>query len=140
MSDGSRGNTFHLQILEADQPFYEGECESLVFPSFDGYEGIQANHCNMFCAVFTGELSFKDEKGEWLKAAVSDGMIKVEENEVLILVDSAEWPEEIDISRAQMAMEAAQEAILQKKSARDFQSAQARMARAMNRLKIKDVI
>lgn len=134
------GNTFHLQILEADRPFYEGECESLIFPSHDGYEGIQAHHCNMFCAVFTGELSFKDAEGEWQKAAVSDGMIKAEDNEVLILVDSAEWPDEIDIHRAQLEMEAAQEEILQKKSARDFQSAQARMARAMNRLKIKDVI
>ena len=133
-------NTFHLQILEADRPFYEGACESLIFPGSNGYVGIQANHCNSFSAIHTGELSFKDEKGEWKKAAVSDGMIKVEDNEVLILVDSAEWPEEIDIMRARRELANAQEAILQKKSMRDFQSAQARMARAMNRLKIKDVI
>ena len=134
------GASFHLQILEADRPFYDGECASLVFPSFDGYEGIQANHSNMFCAVLTGELSFKDENGQWRKAAVSDGMIKVEDNEVLILVDSAEWPEEIDILRAQREIAEAKEALLQKKSIQDFKTAQARMARAMNRLKIKDVI
>ena len=83
---------------------------------------------------------FKDENGQWRKAAVSDGMIKVEDNEVLILVDSAEWPEEIDILRAQREIAEAKEAILQKKSIQDFKTAQARMARAMNRLKIKDVI
>ena len=70
-------------------------------------------------------------------AAVSSGMMKVEKNDVLILVDSVERPEEIDEARAQREADEAREAMLQKKSRQEYQLAQATLARAMNRLRVK---
>ena len=71
-------------------------------------------------------------------AAVSAGMVKVENNEVLVLVDSAERPEEIDAARAKREADEAREAILQRKSIQEYQLAQATLARALNRLRVKD--
>ena len=70
-------------------------------------------------------------------AAVSGGIAKVENGEVLILVDTAERPEEIDIMRARRNADAAKEALLQKRSIQEYRSAQAALARAISRLRVK---
>ena len=56
---------------------------------------------------------------------------------MLVLVDSAERPEEIDEARARREADQAREALLQKKSRQEHQVAQAALARALNRLRVK---
>ncbi len=56
---------------------------------------------------------------------------------MLVLVDSAERPEEIDANRAQRAAAEAKEAMLQKKTVQEYKMAQAHLARAINRLRVK---
>lgn len=129
--------TFKVSILAADRPFYEGECESLIIPTLDGQYGVLAHHRNMIAAIIPGTLCYKLPGEPELTAAVSEGMIKVEDNEVLVLVDSAEKPEEIDAIRAKREADAAKEAILQKKSIQEYHAAQAQLARAVSRLKVK---
>ena len=65
-------------------------------------------------------------------------MIKIEDNDVLVLVDAAERPEDIDALRAQRAADEAREQLLQKKSREEYKLAQATLARALNRLRAKD--
>ena len=127
--------TFQMHLLEADKVFFEGECESLVVPTTVGQYGILAGHSNMISAVVPGVLSYRAPGKEWRTAAVSEGMVKVEGNDVLVLVDSAEYPEEIDAKRAQRAADEAKEAILQKRSVREYRTAQANLA--INRLRVK---
>lgn len=133
-------NTFSLKVLAAEKPFYEGECVSLVIPTDDGQYGIQAKHNNMIASIVPGVLKVVKAGGEERIAAVSEGIVKVENNHVLILVDTIELPEEIDENRAKRAAERAKEAILQKKSIQDYYAAQAKMARAIGRLKVKKYV
>lgn len=129
--------TFPLVVLAAEKPFYEGDCLSLVYPTPQGLRGIQARHCNMIAAIAPGVLKITAPDGTKTVAAVSNGLIKVENDHVLLLVDTAERPEEIDENRARRSAEEAKEAILQKKSIQEYHDAQAKMARAINRLKVK---
>lgn len=129
---------FKLQILSADCVFYEGPCESLVIPTLDGQRGIWANHSNYIEAVAPGELKFTIPGEEPRFAFVSEGMIKVEDNEVLVLVDSAERPEDIDANRARREEALAKEALLQKASYREYKETQANLKRSMIRLKVKN--
>lgn len=131
-------NTFALNVLAAEKPFFDGECISLVIPTSDGQYGIQAKHNNMIAAIVPGELKITTPDGNVIIAAVSEGLVKVENNQVLILVDTLELPEEIDENRAKRSAEQAKEAILQKKSIQDYISAQAKMARAIGRLRVKN--
>ena len=130
-------NVFMLHILAAERNFYEGECESLIVPITDGQYGIQANHKNMVAAIVPGILEFSKPKGERVTAAVSQGILIVADNDVRLLVDTIETPDEIDENRARAAADAAKEAILQKKSIQEYKTAQMRIAREMNRLKLK---
>ncbi|MDO4813121.1 MAG: ATP synthase F1 subunit epsilon [Eubacteriales bacterium] len=130
-------NCFHLKILAAERVFFDGACRSLVVPTLDGLYGIQAQHENVVIAVVPGTLSLRSAEGEEIVAAVSGGVLKMENNEALLLVDTAERPEEIDLSRAERDAAEAKEALLQKRSAQESHLAEERMARALNRIKTK---
>ena len=130
-------DVFQVHILAADRTFYEGPCESLTIPLTDGEEGILAHHSSMIAAIQPGSLRYRAPGEPEVRAAVSPGMIKVENNEVVILVDSAERPEEIDEARARREADQAREALLQKRSRQEHQIAQATLARALNRLRVK---
>ena len=98
---------FKLSILEGDSTFYDGPCESLIFPATDGQVGILADHTNTISAVEAGTIMYRTPDGEEFHAAVSQGIIKIEDNEVLMLVNSAERPDEIDENRARYEAEKA---------------------------------
>lgn len=131
-------STFQLEILAADRPFYKGPCQALQVPITDGQYGILAHHRDVIAALVPGTLRLRLPDGTEQIAAVSQGLIKVENNHVLVLADTIERPEEIDANRARREAEEAREAILQKQSIQSYHSAQARMARALNRLKVKE--
>lgn len=130
-------DSFQMHILAADHTFYEGPCLSLTIPTSGGEQGILAHHSNMIAAVQPGILRYRLPGQEVQQAAVSQGMVKVERNDVLVLVDLVERPEEIDAARARREADEAREAMLQRKSRQEYQLAQATLARALNRLKVK---
>lgn len=130
-------DTFQVHILAADETMYEGPCVSLSIPTSDGERGILAHHSSMMAAIVPGMLRYQPPEQEVKLLAVSPGMVKVEHNEALVLVDSAERPEEIDEARARREADQAREAILQKKSLQEYQLAQNTLARALNRLRVK---
>lgn len=130
-------NSFHARIYEADRTFYEGELESLVIPIFDGEYGVEAGHRNIVMAIVPGMMKYRKPGGQNEIAAVSEGMIRIEDGDVLVLVDSAEHPDEIDEHLAEQRQAEAKEAILQKKSMEEYVLAEASLKRAMSRLKVK---
>jgi len=130
-------NEFNLHIIEADNDFYNGKCVSLVIPTTEGMYGIQAKHENLVAAITIGVLKYTLPDGTRCHAAVSNGIIKVENNEVLILVESAEDPDEIDAARARNEEEMARDVLAGKSDRFNYRAAKGMLARAANRLKIK---
>ena len=130
-------NTFRLHIWASEKPFYDGDCLSLIIPSVDGKYGIMANHSNTIPAIVPGELTFPTADGKTQIAAVSEGLVKIENNDVLVLVETIERPEEIDANRAKVAAEAGKEAMMQRLSRREYYTTRLTLARAMSRLQVK---
>ncbi len=128
-------STFSLKIIACNRVFYEGECESLIFPTYDGEMAVLAHHEQMTATVEIGEIKFKKPDGQWQLAVVSDGLITVNHNQVEIIVYSAERPEEIDAFRAEEALARAREQLQEKQSIMQYHISQASMARAMTRLR-----
>ena len=130
-------SSFNVHILAASHTFYEGKCDSLIVPTLQGQYGVMAHHCNTISAVVPGKMEYRIPGRQTQIAAVSSGLMKIENNEVLVLVDSAERPEDIDALRAKRAADAAKEAMLQKQSIREYRTAQMTLARALARLRVK---
>ena len=131
-------NTFTIHILSADRLFYEGECESVIVPALDGQYGVQAGHNNVITAIVPGKLTYRVPGQSEQVAAISAGVLKVEGGDVLILTESALHPEEIDEERARRSAEDAREALLQHQSRQQYYSAQAQLARAISKLRLKN--
>lgn len=129
-------DTFKVHILAADKTVYEGDCESLIIPTPWGQYGILAHHCKAICAIVAGTLMYRVPGENNQYAAVSDGLVKIKDNDVLVLVDTAERPEEIDINKARLAADEAREAMLQKRSIKEYREAQATLARAISRMDV----
>lgn len=146
--------TFHLEFLAADRDFYIGECESIVVPLSDGSLGILADHANLMGAVVPGEIHMKIKDYEnylppkemmdvsgirnrtdgIVDVVVTNGIVKVENGNVMILVDSAELPHEIDEKRAKRAADQAKEELLHTRGIIEYRSAEGALSRALARL------
>ena len=129
--------TFHLSIITPEHTFFEGDVDTLVFTTTDGEWCIMAGHQPMVINVIEGELRINQgDRVRW--AASSAGFVTVMQDEVLVMLQTCEWPEEIDIRRAERDRHAAEEVLRQKKSMQEYALASSMLARAMVRLKVKN--
>lgn len=126
---------FQVHILSSDREFYQGTCVSLVLPTPEGMIGVLAGRANLAAAVEPGILTCRLPDGSTLTGVVSHGIARVENNEVTVLVGSAEKPEEIDAARAERAAQRAREQLLQKLSWQEHLQTQANLTRAVNRMR-----
>lgn len=127
--------TFHLDIIASDRVFYQGECEHLVVSAIDGLLGILPGHEALVTSLPTGELKYMVD-GKWHHAAISEGFMEVMPEFAVILADTCELPEEIDVKRAEAARQRAEELLRSKQGILEYYHTQAALNRAMNRLKL----
>lgn len=99
---GSR--TFRLSVITPYEIFLDEACELLSFTTADGSMGIMAGHTSMVAALLPGELGIT-LKSDKRTAFVSNGYVQVESNYVLVVTNAAEWPEDIDIARAEASVQ-----------------------------------
>ncbi len=128
---------YSLKIVASDHVFYDGKTSCTIIPAIDGEQAIMAHHEEMIIATKEGTLRFKKDDDTWQVAVVGVGIVQTANNRVVVLVDSAERPEDIDEKRAQEALERAQEQMRQKQSNKEYHMSQASLARALSRLKEK---
>ena len=126
-------NSFILNITASSCDFYQGSCESMVLPVKDGVYGVQAGHSPVLVAIHMGMLKFTVD-GETREILVGDGIAEVTPTFVLLLVDSAERPEDIDKNRAEAARIRAEERLQHKQSMHEYYQTKIALDRAMQRL------
>ncbi len=126
-------NSFILNITASSGEFYQGSCESMVLPVKDGAYGVQAGHSPVLVAIHMGMLKFTVD-GETREILVGDGIAEVTPTFVLLLVDSAERPEDIDKNRAEAARIRAEERLQHKQSMHEYYQTKIALDRAMQRL------
>ncbi|MGQ9525778.1 MAG: F0F1 ATP synthase subunit epsilon [Armatimonadota bacterium] len=127
--------SFHLEIVTPDKRVYSSDVESLVVMAHDGYLGVRTGHAPMLARLGIGQIRITEPGGTEVRMACSGGLMEVEPRRTVILADAVERPEEIDVARAEAALERAR-ARLQDRSSIDVARAEAALQRAMNRLKV----
>lgn len=124
---------FKLQIVTPDRLFFEGEVESVVVRTIEGDIAILKDHINYVGILDIGNARIKVD-GKQKIAVIAGGFVQVDEKKTTILTEAAEWPEEIDLDRAQKAKEKAQSAMNGKGGEMDMVSAEAKLKRAITRI------
>ena len=116
---------FMLNITASSGEYYQGDCEDLVLPISDGVYGIQAGHSPVLVAIHMGILHF-EVNGESRDILVGDGIAEVTPAYVMVLVDSAENPEDSDKNRAE-------ERLQHQQSMHEYYQSKIALDRAMQR-------
>ena len=99
-------NTFELKIIAPDEMFFEGTADFLEFTSTNGEMGVYAQHLPTTVILEPGVVSIH-QNGEVKRVAVMGGFVQILKTEITLMAEDAQWPEEIDVARAEAAMERA---------------------------------
>lgn len=130
---------FKLEIYTPDKLFFDGETENLIVRTTVGDKGILARHEDYVAALPIGKMKVKID-GNFRVAAISEGTIKVSRDKTVILVQSCEWADEIDIDRAKAAKAKAEERMSKaEKDEKAYLLAEYKLKRAVNRIEAWDL-
>ena len=128
-------STYHLRIMTPEREFFNGEVEGLIVTVPDGELGIFAGHLPLVAPLVVGSIRLKID-GEWKEAFNSEGFIEVGHDDTVLFTQACEWPEDIDVVRAEEALRRAQEKIRQRRSIAEHKGSKISLARAMARLRV----
>ena len=125
-----------LDIVTAERLVYSEDVDEVVAPGVDGQLGILPHHSPLMTMLAPGELLVKQD-GDELNLAVSGGFMEVRPDHIIILADTAERAEEIDLARAEEARKRAEQAMAEAPAGAEAAlAAEAALKRALTRLKV----
>jgi F-type H+-transporting ATPase subunit epsilon len=134
--------TLRVTIVTGDRLIYQGEARRLVAPAVNGQIAILPGHLTLLTALEPGEMIIRrgdepdSEDAEPIDLAIGGGFLEVRDDEVIVLVDSAERAEEIDVARAEEARLRALEAMRQYRGTPEYAAAARALSRSRARLKV----
>ena len=96
-----------LKVITPDKTVWDDEVEEIVLPSTTGQLGILTGHAPLLSALDIGVMRVRPGK-EWKNIALMGGFAEVENDEIKVLVNSAEMGESIDKDTARTEYEQAE--------------------------------
>ena len=97
----------HVELVAVDRQVWSGEAQRVIARTVDGDIGILPQHAPVLGVLVDGVVRVLQPSGEEMTAAVHGGFLSVHDNEVGVLAEAAELADEIDVDRAQAALERA---------------------------------
>jgi F-type H+-transporting ATPase subunit epsilon len=130
--------TFQLEIVTPRKITFRGLVTSFSAPGVVGGFQVLHSHAPLLSNIAIGEVKVVDAEGKEFRYATSGGFVEVRDNKVVMLAETAERADEIDISRARAARDRAQKRLAEKKVETDLDRARLALQRALNRLKVAE--
>ncbi|MBU2608423.1 MAG: F0F1 ATP synthase subunit epsilon [Chloroflexi bacterium] len=127
--------TVKLDVVTAERVVFSEDVDTVVAPGIEGQLGILPHHTPLMTMLQSGELLIKQGGSEFC-LAIGGGFLEVRPDRIIVLADSAERADEIDIARAEEAKRRAEEHLVERKGTEvDAARAEQALRRAMIRLK-----
>ena len=123
-----------VKIMAPDRVFYEGRVSFIEFNTTEGILGIYPKHIPMTVVIAPGVLKLVEENGETKEAALLSGFAEVLGDSITMLAESVEWPDEIDIKRAEEAKIRAERRL--KDDSQDMNRAELALKRSVVRMQL----
>jgi F-type H+-transporting ATPase subunit epsilon len=127
----------NLEVITPERLVLREQVDEVVVPGLTGELGILPDHTPLISQLKTGVLSYR-QGNQNRRMHVSGGFIEVASDNVSILSDVAEKPEEIDVERAQRAKERAERLLASRDEDIDFDRAELKLQRALARLQVRE--
>ena len=130
-------NAFKLKVISPDRIFYEGEAIFLELNTTEGQIGIYKHHVPTMYIVEPGVLRITESEQSVKEAALHSGFIQILQEEITILAEIVEWPEEIDENRAKEAQIRAERRLASQEENMNYKRAELALRRALVRQEVK---
>ena len=126
---------FLLKVITPERVFYEEMVTMVEFNTTEGEIGIYKDHIPLTVIVKPGILTITTAEGI-KNAALHSGFAEILQDKITILAEVVEWPEEIDLERAEDAKERAEHRLQEKADGLDVYRAETALLRAMARINV----
>ncbi len=130
-------SSIRLDIVTAERIVYSEDVDVVVAPGVEGQLGILPHHTPLMTTLQAGELRIRKGEEEFF-LAISGGFLEVRPDRVIVLADTAERADEIDIARAEEAKRRAEEQLTRRPSMADAAQVEASLRRSLTRLKVAE--
>jgi F-type H+-transporting ATPase subunit epsilon len=127
---------FKLLILTPKGKFFEDEVESVKFSNNISRIEVLPGHINYMSEIIPSIIEIK-QKGISKKAVASKGVFEFNADKATILLDAAEWPEQIDLERALSAQKRAKDRMKSRDTSINIERAEHALQRAAARIKCR---
>ena len=124
----------HLKIITLEKVVFDEDVDEIRTRGVNGAFGILPNHVPFMSALAIG-VTKVIQNGKAQYFTTMGGVFQFQNDEAVILTDTAESGKDIDVMRAKEALKRAQARLADKNAAIDAKRAEAAVARAMARLK-----
>lgn len=102
--------TLRLRIVTPERQVLDEEVDEVTAPGTVGEFGVLPSHVTFLSSLQPGRLLYK-QKGQIHTLVVGGGFAEVSDNAMTVLADSAEAVNEINIDRARVALQKAEESL-----------------------------
>lgn len=125
-----------IEIITPNKIQFKGEVQSVTIPGTDGSFQVLKSHAPLMSTFEIGEVKVVLPDGKETYYATGGGTVEVLDNQVLVLADSLEEINDIDIERARSAKERAENRLAHKTDTTDVERAENALMRSINRLRL----
>jgi len=129
-------DSIQLVVVTPERQILKEVVSEVTLPGADGYLGVLPGHAPLITELGIGELTYKTKRGQSGLLAVIRGFAEVLPDHVSVLAETAEFAEDIDLSRAQEALKRAQERIAKGGDNIDWDRATMALQRALVRVQV----
>ena len=126
-------DTMKLLVNTPERVFYNDDVTFVELCTSEGEIGVYPNHVPLTAVLVPCVLKIHQD-GEVKKAAVHGGIGEILKDRVTVLAEIAEWPDEIDVNRANEAKVRAERRLAAKESNLDVHRAELALRRSLARL------
>jgi F-type H+-transporting ATPase subunit epsilon len=128
-------NKIQLEIVTPDRLLFVGEVDAVTVPGAEGYLGILPGHAPLLSELRIGVISFRRGMRE-SRLFCGWGFVEVLSDQVSVLAESAQAPEDIDVDKARADKEEAERLLRSKSPDTDYAGAMTRLEAATTRLEV----
>lgn len=128
--------TFPLELVTPERLLFSEEVQAVRAPGVSGSFGVLAGHAPLLTQLETGLIKVTLANGMDTYIATGGGFMQVSREKVIILADSAELSEEIDVERAKAAAARARQLLDVPNTEIDAEAVRQSLERAQNRIRI----
>ena len=129
---------FFVDIVSPSKQIFSGKVLSLTAPGTVGGFQVLYNHADLLTSLAIGEIKLVTDEGHTEYYATSGGFLEVKKNKVIILTETIEKSDDIEVARAKEKISESKKLLHDKPKEINSEVVRESIVKAKNRIKVAE--